>query len=70
MGCRISSWFAGLPAAVCGWMLEAVKRTGGDPPVLKGAGYNGVYTASAGVFFPAGFAPAGLFFQDLFRKLL
>jgi len=51
-------------------MLEAVKRTGGDPPVLKGAGYNGVYTASAGVFFPAGFAPAGSFFQDLFRKLL
>jgi len=29
-------------------MLEAVKRIGGDPPVRKGAGYNEVYTATAG----------------------
>jgi len=26
-------------------MLEAIKRAAGDPPVRKGAGYNGVYTA-------------------------
>jgi hypothetical protein len=31
-------------------MLEAVKRVGGDPPVRKGAGYNEVYTATAGLF--------------------
>ena len=44
----VSAWFAGLPAAVRGWKLEAVKRAGGDPPVLEGAGYNEVYTALAG----------------------
>ena len=32
-------------------MLEAVKRAGGDPPVLEGAGYNGVYTALAGYYY-------------------
>ena len=47
-------WFAGLPAAVCGWMLEAVKRVGGDPPVRKGAGYNEVYTAAAGFLYARG----------------
>ena len=41
-------WLAGLPAAVCGWKLEAVKHTGSNPPVLEGAGYNEVYTAAAG----------------------
>ena len=54
MGCRINAWFAGLPAAVCGWKLEAVKRAGGDPPVLEGAGYNGAYTAFAGHLYAAG----------------
>ncbi|MCI9003615.1 MAG: hypothetical protein HFG03_12460, partial [Oscillibacter sp.] len=39
------------PAAVRGWKLEAVKRAGGDPPVLEGAGYNEVYTAFAGYYF-------------------
>jgi len=29
-------------------MLEAIKRAAGDPPVRKGAGYNGVYTAKRG----------------------
>ena len=24
-------WFAGLPAAVCGWTLEAIKPDRGDP---------------------------------------
>jgi len=50
MGCQIKAWFAGLPAAVCGWMLEAIKRLGGDPPVRKGAGYNEAYTATAGFY--------------------
>lgn len=68
-GCRISPWFAGLPAAVCGWKLEAVKRTGGDPPVLLGAGYNEIYTANAGHLFSAGgMAPCFLRFQADFRK--
>ena len=31
-GCRISMWIAGLPAAVCGWKLEAVKHAGDNPP--------------------------------------
>ena len=57
-GCRISPWFAGLPAAVCGWKLEAVKRAGGNPPVLLGAGYNEIYTANAGHFFQQGEPPA------------
>ena len=38
-------WFAGLPAAFCGWMLEAVKQAGDNPPALDGAGYNLVRTA-------------------------
>ena len=25
-------WIAGLPAAVCGWKLEAVKHAGDNPP--------------------------------------
>ena len=29
---RIGRWFAGLPPAVCGRMLEAVKSAGDDPP--------------------------------------
>ena len=33
-------WFAGLPTAVCGWMLEAVKQAGDNPPAFIGAGYN------------------------------
>ena len=33
-------WFAGLPTAVCGWMLEAVKQAGDNPPAFLGAGYN------------------------------
>ena len=41
-------WIAGLPAAVRGWKLEAVKHSGSNPPVLEGAGYNEVYTATAG----------------------
>ena len=47
----VRAWFAGLPAAVRGWKLEAVKRAGGDPPVREGAGYNEVYTAFAGYYF-------------------
>ena len=47
-GCWLSKWFAGLPSAFCGWMLEAIKRAAGDPPGLEGAGYNGVYTAERG----------------------
>ena len=50
-------------------MLEAVKRAGGDPPVRKGAGYNEVYTAIAGLLFA--FLQAGefpCFFQLIFRK--
>ena len=31
-GCRISMWFAGLPAAFRGWKLEAVKQAGDNPP--------------------------------------
>ena len=31
-GCRISVWIAGLPAAVCGWKLEAEKHAGDNPP--------------------------------------
>ena len=34
-------WLAGLPAAVCGWKLEVIKRLGGNPPGREGAGYNG-----------------------------
>ena len=52
----VSAWFAGLPAAVRGWKLEAVKRAGGDPPVLEGAGYNEVYTALAGYYYALGAA--------------
>ena len=47
-GCWLSKWFAGLPSAFCGRMLEAIKRAAGDPPGLEGAGYNGVYTAERG----------------------
>ena len=66
MGCRISLWFAGLPAAFRGWKLEAVKQAGGDPPVRKGAGYNEVYTAAAGHIFQTGCFP--VFFQVYFRN--
>ena len=45
-------------------MLEAIKRPTGDPPVRKGAGYNEVYTASRGLFCPAG--PLPRFFQTVF----
>ena len=45
---HLGAWLAGLPAAVRGWKLEAVKRSGSNPPVLEGAGYNEVYTAAAG----------------------
>jgi len=67
MGCQIKAWFAGLPAAVCGWMLEAIKRLGGDPPVRKGAGYNEAYTAAAGFLYVF----QSRVFQDsaFFRKL-
>ena len=44
-------WFAGLPAAVCGWTLEAIKPDRGDPPVQNGAGFDGAYTAAAGHLF-------------------
>ena len=44
-------WIAGLPAAVRGWKLEAVKHSGSNPPVLEGAGYNEVYTAAAGQLY-------------------
>lgn len=37
-------WFAGLPAAFCGWMLEAVKQAGDNPPAENGAGYNSTLT--------------------------
>jgi len=50
MGCRINPWFAGLPAAVCGRKLEAMKRIGGNPPADLGAGYNRVYTAGRGTW--------------------
>ena len=43
-------WFAGLPTAVCGWTLEAIKPDRGDPPVQNGAGFDGAYTAAAGHF--------------------
>ena len=66
MGCRISLWFAGLPAAFRGWKLEAVKQAGGDPPVRKGAGYNEVYTATAGHVFQTGCFP--VFFQVYFSN--
>jgi len=33
-------WFADLPAAVCGWMMGAVKQAGDNPPAENGAGYN------------------------------
>jgi len=38
-GRRIGRWFAGLPPAFCGRMLEAVKSAGDDPPASC-AGYN------------------------------
>jgi len=44
-------------------MLEAIKRAGGDPPVRKGAGYNGVYTAERGNFILKNF-PERIFKQD------
>ena len=44
-------WFAGLPAAVCGWTLEAIKPDRGDPPVQNRAGFDGAYTAAAGHLF-------------------
>jgi len=44
-------------------MLEAIKRAGGDPPVRKGAGYNGVYTAERGDFILKNF-PDRIFKQD------
>ena len=49
-------------------MLEAVKRVGGDPPVRKGAGYNGVYTATAGFlyFLPDKASALSGFFQFIF----
>ena len=63
-------WFAGLPAAFCGWKLEAIKRLGGDPPVRKGAGYNEVYTAAAGhVFLPGLHALSFFAFQVHFRNI-
>ena len=43
-------WFAGLPAAFCGWMLEAIKHAGDNPPALNGAGYNLARTAAAGIY--------------------
>ena len=48
-GCRISVWIAGLPAAVCGWKLEAEKHAGDNPPAEPGAGYNLAYTAGRGI---------------------
>ena len=45
-------WFAGLPAAVRGRKLEAVKQAGDDPPAESGAGYNLAHTAAAAVSFP------------------
>ena len=44
-------WFAGLPAAFCGWTLEAIKPDRDDPPVQNGAGFGGAYTAAAGQFY-------------------
>ena len=44
-------WFAGLPAAVCGWTLEAIKPDRGDPPVQNGAGFDGANTTAAGHLF-------------------
>ena len=60
-------WLAGLPAAVCGWKLEAVKHTGSNPPVLEGAGYNEVYTAAAGQLYMAKRTALQSFFQFIFR---
>ena len=42
-------WIAGLPAAVCGWKLEAEKHAGDNPPAEPGAGYNLAYTAGRGI---------------------
>ena len=47
----LNVWIAGLPAACCGWMLEAEKHVGSNPPGQIGAGYNGVYTAFAGFLY-------------------
>ena len=60
-------WIAGLPAAVCGWKLEAVKHTGSNPPVLEGAGYNEVYTAAAGQLYTTKRTALQSFFQFIFR---
>ena len=45
-------WFAGLPAAVRGRKLEAVKQAGDDPPAESGAGYYLAHTAAAAVSLP------------------
>ena len=56
-------WLAGLPAAVRGWKLEAVKHSGSNPPVLEGAGYNEVYTAAAGQLYTTKRTALQSFFQ-------
>ena len=60
-------WIAGLPAAVRGWKLEAVKHTGSNPPVLEGAGYNEVYTAAAGRGIDRELPKGGSLFSGFFQ---
>ena len=60
-------WIAGLPAAVRGWKLEAVKHSGSNPPVLEGAGYNEVYTAAAGRGIDRELPKGGSLFSGFFQ---
>ena len=60
-------WLAGLPAAVRGWKLEAVKHSGSNPPVLEGAGYNEVYTAAAGRGIDRELPKGGSLFSGFFQ---
>ena len=62
-------WLAGLPAAVRGWKLEAVKHSGSNPPVLEGAGYNEVYTAAAGHGIDRELPIGGSLFSGFFQTL-
>ena len=62
-------WLAGLPAAVRGWKLEAVKHSGSNPPVLEGAGYNEVYTAAAGRGIDRELPKGGSLFSGFFQTL-
>ena len=70
MGRWSRSWFAGLPAAVRGWTLEAIKAFADDPPAISCAGYNEAHTATAGSFFQNYFRNSGYpdFMLAIFRS--